>query len=61
MKNEGTSSPVERALWFVENRPEGEISLGSIAESAGVTEHHLARAFGRAQTTCPFLTFKVKN
>ena len=46
MKNEGASSPVERALWFVENRLEGEISLQSIAESVGVTEHHLARAFG---------------
>ena len=37
MKNEGASSPVERALWFVENRLEGEISLRSIAESVCVT------------------------
>ena len=48
MKNEGASTPVERAVWFVENRLEDEISLQSIAESVGVTEHHLARAFGMA-------------
>lgn len=46
MKNEGASSPVERALWFIENRLGGEISLESIAKSVGVTNHHLARAFG---------------
>jgi len=46
MKNEGASSPVERALWFIENRLGGEISLESIAKSVGVTDHHLARAFG---------------
>ena len=46
MKSEGASSPVERALWFIENRLGGEISLESIAKSVGVTDHHLARAFG---------------
>src|ERR1700680_4334762 len=46
MKNEGASSPVERALWFIENRLGGEISRESIAKSVGVTAHHLARAFG---------------
>lgn len=46
MKKEGASSPVERALWFIESRLGGEISLESIAKSVGVTEHHLARAFG---------------
>jgi len=46
MKNEGASSPVERALWFIENRLGGEISLESIAKSVGVTDQHLARAFG---------------
>ena len=37
MKSEGASSPVERALWFIENRLGGEISLESIAKSVGVT------------------------
>jgi len=41
MKNEGASSPVERALWFIENRLGGQISLESIAKSVGVTDHHL--------------------
>src|ERR1700681_128343 len=40
--------PVERALWFIENRISGDISLQAIAPSAGVSSHHLARAFGAA-------------
>src|ERR1700730_18461943 len=40
--------PVERALWFIENRISGDISLQAIAASAGVSSHHLARAFGAA-------------
>jgi AraC family transcriptional regulator len=40
--------PVERALWFIENRLAGEISLQAIAVSAGVSSHHLARAFATA-------------
>jgi AraC family transcriptional regulator len=40
--------PVERAIWFVENRLEAEISLRAIADSAGVSAHHLARAFATA-------------
>jgi AraC family transcriptional regulator len=40
--------PVERALWFIENRISGDISLQAIAASAGVSSHHLARAFGTA-------------
>jgi len=46
VKSEGASSPVERALWFIENRLGEEISLESIAKSVDVTDHHLARAFG---------------
>jgi AraC family transcriptional regulator len=38
--------PVEKALWFIENRLSGEISLKDVARSAGVSSHHLARAFG---------------
>jgi AraC family transcriptional regulator len=40
--------PVERALWFIENRISGDISLQAIAASAEVSNHHLARAFGAA-------------
>ena len=49
MKSEGASSPVERALWFIESRLGEEISLESIAKSVDVTDHHLARAFGAVQ------------
>ena len=41
-------NPVEKALWFVENRLAGEVSLQAIARSVGVSNHHLARAFGAA-------------
>jgi AraC family transcriptional regulator len=40
--------PVERALWFIENRISGDISLHAMAASAGVSSHHLARAFSAA-------------
>jgi AraC family transcriptional regulator len=40
--------PVERALWFIENRLAADISLRAIADSAGVSAHHLARAFAEA-------------
>lgn len=40
--------PVERALWFIENRLDADISLRAIADSAGVSAHHLARAFAGA-------------
>jgi AraC family transcriptional regulator len=39
--------PVERALWFIENRLSGEISLQAIAASVGVSSHHLAVRSGR--------------
>ena len=40
--------PVERALWLIENRISKDVSLQAIAASAGVSSHHLARAFGAA-------------
>jgi AraC family transcriptional regulator len=40
--------PVERTLWFIENRLSGDISLRAIAASVGGSSHHLARAFGAA-------------
>lgn len=41
-------NPIEQALWFIENRLAGDISLEAIARSVGVSSHHLARAFGAA-------------
>jgi AraC family transcriptional regulator len=48
--------PVERALWFIENRLADDISLRAIADSAGVTPHHLARAFATA-TGSPLMRY----
>ena len=48
MPNERSSSPVQRALWFVESRLSDELSLHSVAEDVGVSPCHLARAFGAA-------------
>lgn len=44
----GGLNPVEKALWFIENRLAGDVSLHGIAQSVGVSEHHLARTFGAA-------------
>ena len=48
MPNERSSSPAQRALWFVENRLSDELTLHGVAEDVGVSPHHLARAFGAA-------------
>jgi AraC family transcriptional regulator len=48
MPNERSSSPVQRALWFVESRLSDELTLHGVAEDVGVSPHHLARAFGAA-------------
>jgi AraC family transcriptional regulator len=40
--------PVEKALWFIESRLSGKISLAEVARSVGVSSHYLARAFGGA-------------
>ena len=42
------SRPVEKALWYVEGHLRQEISLADIAANAGVSRHHLLRAFGAA-------------
>ena len=39
------SNPVEKALWFIENNLESEISMDEIAQAAGVTRFHLSRQF----------------
>ena len=39
------SDPVERALWFIENRFEGELSADDVARAAGVSRFHLSRLF----------------
>lgn len=41
-------SPVTRAIWLIESHleTEPELDLGRIADYAGVSRHHLVRAFG---------------
>jgi AraC family transcriptional regulator len=39
------SHPVEKALWFIENRFEGELSVDDIAGAAGLSRFHLSRLF----------------
>src|ERR1700739_1552990 len=41
-------TPVGKALWFIESHFAGDISLGEIAEVAGVSRYHVTRAFGEA-------------
>src|SRR5579863_4000946 len=48
MPNGWSSSPVQRALWFIESRLSEEVSLQGVAQDVGVSPHHLARAFGAA-------------
>jgi AraC family transcriptional regulator len=40
--------PVEKALWFIETRLSGDLSLADIAQCSGVSRFHLLRAFGVA-------------
>lgn len=40
--------PVDKALWQIEHRFLGELTLDMIAEAAGVSKYHLVRAFGLA-------------
>ncbi len=39
-------SILSKALWFIESRLNEELSLGEIAQVAGVSQFHLIRAFG---------------
>ena len=39
---------VETALWFVESHFASDITLEEIAAIAGVSRHHMVRAFGAA-------------
>jgi len=41
-------SPVEKALWYIEGHLKLDLALADIAASAGVSRHHLLRAFGAA-------------
>src|SRR3984957_15326919 len=41
-------NPVGKALWFIESHFADDISLGDIAEVAGVSRYHVTRAFGDA-------------
>ena len=46
----------ERALWFIESHYSEELSLGGIAEVAGVSPFHLARLF-QAMTGCSVIRY----
>ena len=35
-----------KAVWYIENHFTGEITLGDVAEAAGLSKFHLVRAFG---------------
>jgi len=37
---------VEKALWYIESHLGEEVTLGAVAIAAGVSPHHLVRAFG---------------
>jgi len=39
--------PVQRAIWFVEGHLGEEITLDDVAEVAGLSRHHMVRAFGQ--------------
>src|ERR1700722_6909841 len=39
-------NPVAKALWFIESHFADDVSLGEIAEVAGVSRFHMVRAFG---------------
>lgn len=41
-------NPVGKALWFIESHFEGDLSLETIADIAGVSRFHITRAFGDA-------------
>ncbi len=40
--------PVQRALWYVEGHLSDDITLEQVAKVAGLSRHHLVRAFGWA-------------
>jgi AraC family transcriptional regulator len=41
-------NPVQKALWFIESHFAEDITLEAIAAIAGVSRHHMVRAFGTA-------------
>ena len=41
-------NPVKKALWYVESHFHHDVTLDDVAEAAGVSRHHLTRAFGAA-------------
>lgn len=40
--------PVGKALWFIESHFASALSLAQVAEVAGLSRHHMTRAFGEA-------------
>lgn len=49
-------NPVRKALWYVESHFQAEVTLDDVAEAAGVSRHHLTRAFG-AVTGLPVVRY----
>lgn len=41
-------NPVAKALWFIESHLSDDIDLSDVASVAGLSRHHLVRAFGTA-------------
>ena len=41
-------SPAAKALWYIESHFGQEITLGDVADAAGVSRYHMSRAFGAA-------------
>ena len=39
-------TPVEKAVWYIESHFAEDIALDDVAKVAGVSRHHLVRAFG---------------
>ena len=50
------ATPVGRALWHIERRYSGEVSLDDVARAAGISRFHLSRAFVAA-TGYPVLRY----
>ncbi len=41
-------NPIDKALWYIESRFSGELTLDEVARAAGLSRFHMTRAFGMA-------------
>ena len=55
------AAPVEKAIWFVENRFAGDLSLADIADVAGVSRYRMSRAFGPATGYSPMAYVRARR